>query len=86
MYILDFHNPRAIEEIDQSIDAHRAFLLKYSAQNGFLFAGAKVPRTVGIIVVSEIEPAQLDSIVAEAPFVRNHVSPEFRGSLKLEVR
>ena len=44
----------------------------------FLFAGAKVPRSGGIIVVGEIERARLDAILAEAPFLR-------RGSARCTV-
>ncbi len=36
----------------------------------FLFAGAKEPRSGGIIVVADMERARLDAIVAEAPFLR----------------
>jgi uncharacterized protein YciI len=36
----------------------------------FLFAGAKVPRTGGIIVVADMPRAELDAILAEAPFLR----------------
>lgn len=56
--------------MDQALEEHRAFLRKYVAQGVFLFAGAKVPRTGGVIVVKDIERAQLDAILAEAPFLR----------------
>jgi len=44
----------------------------------FLYAGAKVPRTGGVIVVGDIERARLDAILAEAPFLR-------RGSARCTV-
>ena len=44
----------------------------------FLYAGAKVPRSGGIIVVGDIERARLDAILAEAPFLR-------RGSARCTV-
>ena len=69
MYILDFHNLKPVEEVDQAIEEHRAFLRKYVEQGIFLFAGAKVPRSGGIIVVKDMGRAQLDAILAEAPFL-----------------
>jgi hypothetical protein len=36
----------------------------------FLFAGAKVPRTGGVIVVGDIGRERLNAILAEAPFLR----------------
>jgi hypothetical protein len=44
----------------------------------FLFAGAKVPRSGGVIVVGDIGRARLDAILAEAPFLR-------RGSARCTV-
>ena len=71
MYILDFHNLKATHEVDEAIEAHRAFLARHIDEGVFLAAGAKVPRSGGIIVVNGIDRARLDTIVAEAPFVRN---------------
>ena len=36
----------------------------------FLYAGAKVPRTGGIIVAADMERSRLEEILAEAPFLR----------------
>ena len=70
IYILDFHNLKPVDEVDRAIEEHRAFLRKYVAQGVFLFAGAKVPRTGGVIVVGDIGRERLDAILAEAPFLR----------------
>jgi uncharacterized protein YciI len=56
--------------VDEAIEEHRAFLAKYVQQGVFLMAGAKVPRTGGIIIVKDVERARLDAILAEAPFLR----------------
>jgi uncharacterized protein YciI len=56
--------------VDEAIEEHRAYLRKYIEQGVFLYAGAKVPRTGGIIVTADMERAQLDAILAEAPFLR----------------
>ena len=44
----------------------------------FLYAGAKRPRTGGIIVAADMERSRLDEILAEAPFLR-------RGSARCTV-
>jgi uncharacterized protein YciI len=59
-----------VHEVDEDIEAHRAWLRKYVSQGAFLYAGAKVPRSGGIIVVQDIDRARLDAILAEAPFLR----------------
>jgi uncharacterized protein YciI len=70
MYILDFHNLKPAHEVDEALDEHRAFLAKYVQEGLFLAAGAKVPRTGGIIVAKDMERTRLDAILAEAPFLR----------------
>ena len=70
IYILDFHNLKPVHEVDEAIEAHRAFLAKYTGQGIFLAAGAKVPRSGGIIVVGDIERTRLDAILAGAPFLQ----------------
>jgi uncharacterized protein YciI len=70
MFILDFHNLKPNHEVDEAMDEHRAFLAKYTREGIFLVAGAKVPRTGGIIVVKDIDRARLDQILAEAPFLQ----------------
>jgi len=67
-----------VHEVDEAIEEHRAFLRKYVERGVFLYAGAKLPRTGGIIVAADMERARLDEILAEAPFLR-------RGSARCTV-
>jgi uncharacterized protein YciI len=71
MYILDFQNQKPVHEVDDAIEAHRAFLRKYTEAGVFLVSGAKVPRSGGIIIATGIDRARLDAILAEAPFLQN---------------
>jgi uncharacterized protein YciI len=57
---------KPVHEVDEDIEAHRAWLRKYVSQGAFLYAGAKVPRSGGIIVVQDIDRARLDAIIADA--------------------
>ena len=61
---------KPVHKVDEAIEAHRAFLRKHIASGAFLYAGAKVPRTGGIIVAADMERARLDAILAEAPFLK----------------
>jgi uncharacterized protein YciI len=70
MYLLDFHNLKPVHEVDQALEEHRAFLAKYVGEGLFLVAGAKVPRTGGIILVKDMQRSRLDAILAEAPFLQ----------------
>ena len=56
--------------MDEAVEEHRAFLAKYVQEGLFIVAGAKIPRTGGIIVVQDMERARLDMILREAPFLR----------------
>jgi uncharacterized protein YciI len=60
-----------VHEVDEAIEEHRAFLRKHVESGAFLFAGAKVPRTGGIIVAADMERSRLDQILAEAPFLQH---------------
>jgi uncharacterized protein YciI len=59
-----------VHEVDEALEEHRAFLRKYLERGLFLLAGAKVPRSGGIIVAADMPRAELDAILAEAPFLR----------------
>lgn len=59
-----------MHEVDEAIEEHRAFLRKYVERGVFLYAGAKQPRTGGIIVAADMERSRLEEILAEAPFLR----------------
>jgi uncharacterized protein YciI len=70
MYILDFVNLHSVETVDEARDEHRAFLTKHIDTGVFLVAGAKVPRTGGVIIVANVPRERVEAIVAEAPLVR----------------
>jgi uncharacterized protein YciI len=61
---------KPVHEVDEAIEEHRAFLRRHIERGAFLYAGAKVPRSGGIIVASDMPRAELDAILAEAPFLQ----------------
>jgi uncharacterized protein YciI len=78
MYIVEFHNLKRNEEVDEALTEHRAFLSKYVELGVIVAAGPKVPRTGGMIVVADVPRARLDAMLAEDPFLQ-------RGSARCEV-
>ncbi|EKS68881.1 hypothetical protein BURK_027665 [Burkholderia sp. SJ98] len=70
MYVINLRYTGALAEIDDALEAHRAYLERYFAAGVFVMAGPKVPRDGGVIVASGIERDRLDAIVAEDPFAQ----------------
>jgi uncharacterized protein YciI len=70
MYVINLRYTGALAEIDDALDAHRAYLERYFAAGVFVIAGPKVPREGGVILASDIERERLDTIIAEDPFAR----------------
>ncbi|PVZ87944.1 hypothetical protein C9426_10120 [Serratia sp. S1B] len=68
MYIISLAYHRPIEEVDSYLEQHISWLKRYFQQGIFIASGRKNPRTGGVILVKEIERAQLDAILAEDPF------------------
>ncbi|KMZ12355.1 hypothetical protein BHUM_04758 [Candidatus Burkholderia humilis] len=73
MYLINLRYTGALAEIDDALDAHRAFLIRYFEAGVFVMAGPKVPREGGIIA-SGIERARLDEIIAEDPFAQQSLA------------
>ena len=78
MYIVEFHNLKPNDEVDEALAEHRAFLSKYVELGVIVAAGPKVPRTGGMIVVADVSRTKLDQMLAEDPFLQ-------RGSARCEV-
>jgi uncharacterized protein YciI len=71
MFILSFVNLKDNHEVDSVAAEHKAFLERFLESGVFLAAGAKVPRTGGVIVAQGVSRAEIDAIIADAPFVRH---------------
>lgn len=70
MYLINLRYTGALAEIDDALDAHRAFLEHYFSAGVFVIAGPKVPREGGIILAMPVTRERLDAILAEDPFHR----------------
>jgi uncharacterized protein YciI len=74
MYLINLRYTGALAEIDDALEAHREFLVRYFEAGVFVIAGPKVPREGGIILASGIDRARLDEIIAEDPFAQQQLA------------
>lgn len=74
MFIVISHYLKSAEEIDRVLPEHRAFLDRHYAAGRFLVSGPLEPRTGGVIVTGPMSREQIDSILADDPFVRERIS------------
>jgi len=74
MFIIDIHYTAPLEEVNKHMEAHAAYLKKYTEKNIFLITGKKVPWTGGILVANAGSREEAEKIVSEDPFHQNHVA------------
>lgn len=84
MYVINLIYTASLERVDDTLEAHRAFLDEQFAAGVFVAAGPKVPRDGGVIVAMGIERERLDAILATDPFavqqVARHEVTEFKAT------
>lgn len=84
MFVIELIYKVPLPAIDAHMSAHVAYLKKYYAAGNFLVSGRKIPRDGGIILAVGKTRGQIEKIVAEDPFYRNHLAEfriiEFRAS------
>lgn len=74
MFIIDLHYIVPMEQVDEVLAPHVAFLDQHLATGEFIAAGRKVPRTGGTILVNVADRARAEEIAAQDPFVTNNVA------------
>lgn len=70
--ILTYKSP--IEEVEQYLDEHIAFLDAQYDAGVFIASGRRVPRTGGIILASGVDKEGLVGILALDPFFREGIA------------
>lgn len=68
MFIINLEYIVPLEELDEHMDSHVAYLKKYYAADVFIVSGRKVPRTGGVIIAQAKSKELLEMIIAEDPF------------------
>lgn len=74
MYIISLTYKVKIEEVEKHIQEHINFLEKYYSLDKFVFSGRKNPRTGGIILVNNTSDIEVEEIIKEDPFHKNHIA------------
>jgi uncharacterized protein YciI len=65
---------KPLSEVDRFVGEHREFLERYYASGHFLLSGRKDPRTGGVILSKAETRAEIESIVLNDPFNREHIA------------
>lgn len=68
LYLIVLAYLRPLAEVDESKDAHRAFLKKHYDAGHFLISGRKEPRSGGIILAQAASVDEVLTWVSEDPF------------------
>lgn len=68
MFVLLVNYKKPLEEVEQNLEAHRAYLDKYYALHKFIFSGRRNPRTGGCILCRAKDEAEVREIMQEDPF------------------
>ncbi|MEO6869533.1 MAG: YciI family protein [Ginsengibacter sp.] len=74
MFIVSLSYKERISEVEKFIGAHVQYLDKYYAERKFIFSDRKNPRTVGIIVVRNVDRDSLIEIIKQGPFHQNEIA------------
>jgi uncharacterized protein YciI len=74
MFALHSVYVKPLEEVDQYLDAHRAFLKALYSQGITICSGPKIPRTGGFILMKATTKAKAVEIMKNDPYVINHVA------------
>ncbi|MEW6342230.1 MAG: YciI family protein [Paraburkholderia sp.] len=74
MYVINLTYIVPLEQVDDALEAHRAFLNEQFEAGVFVAAGPKVPRDGGVILAINLEREQLDALLATDPFAQRKVA------------
>ncbi len=85
MFVLNVKYTADLAEIDKHLLAHRDWLNEHCQKGVFLFAGAQIPRTGGIIIATLRNREEMEKLVKTDPFSINKVAEytiiEFKAAL-----
>jgi uncharacterized protein YciI len=88
MFVIELIYKATLAEIDARMAAHVAFLKRYYDAGYFLASGRKIPRDGGVILAVGQSRDEIERIVREDPFVKQHLAEfriiEFRASQRAD--
>ena len=68
MFIVSLHYIQPLEVVENHLQAHRAFLDRFSQQGVSIASGRKVPRNGGVILAKGVTRAELEGVLDQDPF------------------
>ncbi|WP_286261510.1 YciI family protein [Thalassotalea atypica] len=74
MFIVILTYKKSLQEVEQHLTEHNAFLDKHYALGKFVVSGRKEPRTGGVIMANAASRAELDTILKEDPFALHDIA------------
>ena len=84
MFVLLLTYVKPLEEVDELMRPHVAWLNEHYAAGRFLVSGRQVPRTGGVIVARGDDREEIEALAATDPFVAGGVATcevvQFRAS------
>ncbi|QCP48114.1 hypothetical protein FAZ95_02255 [Trinickia violacea] len=84
MFVIDLTYTVPLDRIDESLEAHRAFLTRHFDAGVLIAAGPKVPRMGGIMLANGVDRDELEAILATDPFaiegLARYVVTEFKAT------
>ncbi|RDI37588.1 YciI family protein [Aquicella lusitana] len=74
LFIVALEYKVPLEQVENHLEAHRAFLKECYAKNIFITSGRKEPRTGGVIIASTKDKQTLEEVLAKDPFKKNGIA------------
>ncbi len=74
MFVILLSYIKPLLEVDRFVEEHKKFLERYYASGHFLLSGRREPRTGGIILAKAGTRAEIENIVLNDPFNREHIA------------
>ena len=68
MFVLLVNYKKTLRDVEENLDAHRAYFDKYYTLRKFIFSGRRNPRTGGCILCNAVSEAEVNEIIKEDPF------------------
>ncbi len=68
MFLLLGRYLKPVDEVEEHLDAHRAWVRDHVKAGVFIAAGREIPLQGGLIVATGVTPDEVDAIIAKDPY------------------
>ncbi|MEH7301916.1 YciI family protein [Neobacillus drentensis] len=74
MFVLLLKYIKPIEEVENQLEPHRAYLEKYYSLQKFICSGRQNPRVGGVILCNAENREEVETIIQEDPFYSKNIA------------